>query len=123
MIFLKTIISGARELTQQLRVLVALAEDLGSVPITHMVPSVIPHLEDLTPSFDVGRHQACLWAIIHTHRQNIHTHKLKQIVLKARKKHNRLEVNIDDLLLISTMCMCTNTLTERDTKRVTDRVR
>lgn len=46
-----------------------LAEDLGSVPITHMVPSVIPLLEDLTPALDAGRHQACLWVYIHIYIQ------------------------------------------------------
>lgn len=45
-------LGAGEELAQKLRALVALVEDLGSIPSTHIMPSIVP-----VP----GNLQACTW--------------------------------------------------------------
>lgn len=47
-------------MAQSLRTLAAFAEDLGTVPSTHVV-TYNPVPEDLKPSFDLQGHQANMW--------------------------------------------------------------
>jgi hypothetical protein len=61
-------------MAQQLRALVALAEDLGSVPRIHMVahnPSNFSS-KDPVPSPGILRHQICIWNAF-TYTGKIHT--------------------------------------------------
>jgi hypothetical protein len=72
--------SGAKEpgeVTQKLRTLATLAEDLSSIPSTHMVSYIHPVLGHSTPSSELHGHQAgtqCTY--IHAGKTFIH---IKQI--------------------------------------------
>ena len=69
---------------QWLRALVAVSEDVGLVPSTHMAAHnhlcVTLVLGGPMPSSDLCRHQACMWSTYTTCSQNIHTYKIKQII-------------------------------------------
>lgn len=61
--------SGTAEIAQQLRAPVALVEDLGSVPSTHMMA----HCWDQTASSDLQQ-QACAWCSSHMQAKHAFMH-------------------------------------------------
>jgi hypothetical protein len=60
--FIEKVTFGAGKTAQLCRILVALAEDLGSIPNSHMVAHNHPQFQfpgDPTASYKPCRHQAC----------------------------------------------------------------
>ena len=82
-------------MAQQLRALVALPEDLDSIPSTHMAAhnSVAPEPGDLTPS-----HR-------HTHKQNTNAIKNKSLKKKKNSCIPPFQVTASCLVTVSAFCV------------------